>query len=282
MTFESQKSSYTVVSIIFNGVVNSCYTARLTDDLDGRSFTIILIREHEIIKKFMESQSRRDNFKEGNIIVDSFSYGSDYALVFPYRQERPLDKFFIGDIYTLEDIEEICTNILLACMSSSLPYPFLYLILEQGHINLSKDKSVFFSYDVDLKDFDDRRTEHDCTVKCAEILKTILSEKADQKNISYELISRKSENNGYSNFTELYRDLRISAVTGKKKGLIIRIKSFFRRNADLLLGILVWVCVILGVVALVMLLSHVVWGDLPLFRLFVNNFKIIGTESLQQ
>ena len=37
-----------------------------------------------------------------------------------------------------------------------------------------------------------------------------------------------------------------------------------------------------GIVALILLLSHVVWGDVPIFRLFINNFKNIGTESLQQ
>ena len=68
----------------------------------------------------------------------------------------------------------------------------------------------------------------------------------------------------------------------ERYGILVRIKSFFSRNADLLFGILFWVCVILGIVALILLLSHVVWGDVPIFRLFINNFKNIGTESLQQ
>ena len=105
---------------------------------------------------------------------------------------------------------------------------------------------------------------------------------ADQKNVSYELISRKSDNNSYSNFTELYRDLRIAAMPVERIGFLLRIKSFFHRNADTLFGILFWVCLILGIIALVVLLSHVVWGDIPIFRLFVNTFKNIGTESLLQ
>ena len=71
-------------------------------------------------------------------------------------------------------------------------------------------------------------------------------------------------------------------MPAEKTGILVRIKSFFMRNADLLFGILFWLCVILGIVALVILLSHIVWGDVPILRLFVNTFKNIGTESLQK
>ncbi|MBR3538542.1 MAG: hypothetical protein IKN79_05660 [Eubacterium sp.] len=281
MTFESHNSSYTVVSTLFDGPANCCYMARLSNDMEGRSFTIIAVRDHNAIRALMEAESRIETIKDSQL-VDSFSYGNDYVLVFPYRQDRPLDKFFVGEALTLNQVEEIGTNLLLTCMSASLPYPFLYLMLEQGQINVSKDGGIYLGFNVDLSGIDVKRTERDCTVKCAQILRDILSTKADQKNISYELISRKSENNSYSNFTELYRDLRIAAMPAEKYGLLVRIRSFFHRNADLLFGILFWVCVILGIIALVLLLTHVVWGDLPFFRLFINNFKNIGTESLQQ
>ena len=281
MTFESHNSSYTVVSTLFSGEVNSCYMARLSDDMDGRSFTIISVKDHDVIRALMEAESKIDSIQDSQL-VDSFSYGNDYVLVFPYRQERPLRTFFVGESLSLSEVEEIGTNLLLTCISAALPYPVLYLLLEQGQINLSKDGGIFLSYTVDLKDLDIRRTERDCTVKCARILRALLATKADQKNISYELISRKSDNNSYSSFTELYRDLRIAAMPVERSGIILRIKSFFHRNADLLFGILFWVCLILGVIALVILLSHVVWGDVPFFRLFVNTFKNIGTESLLQ
>ncbi len=281
MTFESQKASYTVVSTLFSGEKNCCYVARLTDDMDGRSFTIIAVRDHDAIRALMEAESKIVSIKNSQMI-DTFSYGNDYVLVFPYRQERPLKTFFVGEALSLSEVEEIGTNLLLACISASLPYPVLYLLLEQGQINLSKDGGIFFSYNIDLKEMDLRKTERDCTVKCAQILRAMLATKEDEKNISYELISRKSDNNSYTSFTELYRDLRIAAMPVEKKGIIVRIKSFFARNADLLFGILFWVCLILGIIALIILLSNVVWGDVPILRLFVNTFKNIGTESLVQ
>ncbi|MBQ9871345.1 MAG: hypothetical protein IJM27_05375 [Eubacterium sp.] len=281
MTFESQNANYTVVSTLFSGEANCCYMARLSDDMNGRSFTIVAVKDHDVIRTLMEASSKIRNLEDSQL-VDAFTYGNDYVLVFPYRQERPLDRFFVGESMSLSQVEEIGTNLLLTCISASLPFPMLYLLLEQGQINLSKDGGIYLTYNMDLRDLDVRRNERDCTVKCAEILREILATKSDQKNISYELISRKSDNNSYNSFTELYRDLRIAAMPMERYGILVRIKSFFSRNADLLFGILFWVCVILGIVALILLLSHVVWGDVPIFRLFINNFKNIGTESLQQ
>ena len=208
MTFESQKSSYTVVSTLFSGEANSCYVARLSDDMGGRSFTVIAVRDHDAIRMLMEAESKIINIANSQL-VDAFSYGNDYVLVFPYRQGRPLGSFFVGEALTLSEIEEIGTNLLLACMTASLPYPVLYLLLDQGQINLSKDGGIYFSYIIDLSIMDLKRTERDCTVKCAQILRALLATKENEKNISYELISRKSDNNSYSSFTELYRDLRI-------------------------------------------------------------------------
>ena len=189
MTFESQNSSYTVVSTLFSGEANCCYMARLSDDMGGRSFTIVAVKDHEAIRTLMEAESKISTIMDSQL-VDAFSYGNDYLLVFPYRQARPLDSFFVGEALSLPQVEEIGTNLLLACISASLPYPVLYLLLEQGQINISRDGGIYLTYVVDLKDMDIRKTERDCTVKCAQILRSILSTRADQKNISYELISR--------------------------------------------------------------------------------------------
>ena len=43
---------------------------------------------------------------------------------------------------------------------------------------------------------------------------------------------------------------------------------------------LFWVSLILVIIALAMLFSNLVLGDIPWLRLFINSFKRIGTESL--
>ena len=287
MTYQSRDTSYQVISTILHGEVNDCYIARPEGSSDGREYTLVVIKDHETVKTLMEVRSDIHLPHDGgeghdSVIVDSFTNGGVYVIVFPYRQERPLDRFFVGEAYTLQRCEDICTNLMLTCIGCNLPYPLLYLILEQHLINLARDDSIYMSYGVDLKELDRTRTERDCAVKCADIMLSVLETKSDQKNISYELLSKKSANNSYSRFTELYRDLRIAATPVKKKRLLVRVRSFFYRNSDRLFGILFWVSLILGIVALILLVTHLVWGDVPFFRLFFNSFKNIGTESLQQ
>ena len=282
MTFKSRDTVYTVASTILRSAVNDCYTAKPEGGNDGREFTLIVVNDHDTVKTMMEIESKRPGSPEDWARIEAFTSGQSYVLVFPYRQERPLDRFFVGEAYTLQRCEEICTNLLLTCISCNLSYPMLYLVLTQGLINLARDDSIYMSYGVDLKELDRTRTERDCAVKCADIMLSVLETKSDQKNISYELLSKKSANNSYSRFTELYRDLRIASTPVKKRKLLVRIKSFFYRNSDRLFGILFWVSLILGIVALVLLLTHLVWGDVPFLRIFFNSFKNIGTESLQQ
>lgn len=279
MTFKSQKTEYTIISTLFKGEVNDCYVARPAGSGDGREFTIIAIHDHETVRKLMEIESRMNTQAQ---YTDAFTVGGSFVRVFPYRQERPLSRFFVGEAYTLARCEDICTNLILTCISSGLPFPVLFLILEQGLVNLAKDDSIFLSYGIDLKDLDPKKTERDCAGKSADIMLSVLETKSDVKNISYELLSKKSANNSYSRFTEIYRDLRIAAAPVKKRGIIVRIKSFFSRNKDRIFGILFWLSLILAIVALVLLFTHLVWGDIPFLRIFFNSFKNIGTESLTQ
>ncbi|MBQ7583423.1 MAG: hypothetical protein IJT24_02330 [Lachnospiraceae bacterium] len=282
MTFRSRDTAYNVTSTILRSAVNDCYTARPEGTDDGREFTLVVVNDHATVKTLMEIASRNHRPSGEGVMIESFTSGQSYVLVFPYRQERPLDRFFVGEAYTLSRCETICTNLLLTCISSGLGDPILYLILEQGLINLSKDDGIYLSYAADLTELDRTKTERDCAVKCADIMLSVLETKSDVKNISYELLSKKAANNSYSRFTELYRDLSIASAPVKKRKLLVRIKSFFYRNADRLFGILFWIALILGIVALVLLLTHLVWGDVPFLRIFFNSFKNIGTESLQQ
>ena len=280
MILRSRDTGYEVVSTTFSGKVNDCYTARPEGGDDGREFSLVVIHDHDTVKTLMEIERNAVMTSPEGAVVERFTSGQSYVIAFPYRQDRPLSRFFVGEAYTLPQCEEICINLILTCISCALSYPLLYLILDQGLINLSRDNSIYFSFNVDLTGLDREKTEKDCAVKCADIMVRVLETKSDVKNISYELLSRKSANNSYSRFTELYRDLSIASAPVKKRPILVRIKSFFYRNTDTLFGVLFWVSLILGIVALVLLLTHLVWGDVPFLRIFFNSFKNIGTESL--
>ncbi len=281
MVFYSPEVNYETVSVKYTGRVNECFLVRDSRGRDDSLFLLLLIREHETVRKLLDIM-RMAGEKEGSPIIEAFSVAEDYALVFPYRMERPLDSFFEGDAYSLKQCENISTNLILSCISSALPYPLLYLILSQRKINLSRDENVYLSYDIDLEELSERKNERECASECALIILDILKSKSDEKNISYELLKRKTANRSYNLFTEIYRDIMIASASMKKKNILTRIKSFFVRNADRIFGIIFWISLILMIVAIVLLLTHFVWGDIPFLRVFFNSFKTIGTESLLQ
>jgi hypothetical protein len=281
-----------IVGSLFQGKVNECFAARRKDSSDGSLFTLVVIHEHETVHEFLdiERDDARNDFESsedapafsGGAIIDGFSDGKDFILVFPYRPERLLESFYVGEAYPLKQCEEICFNLILACLSSGLRFPVLFQILDQKLINISRDDSIYFSYRMDLETLDAKKNERDCATRCADILLELLSSKEKEKSVVYELLTRKAANKSYSTFTELYRDLRIAAAPVKKGNLIQRIKAFFHRNADRLFGILFWIALIVGIIALVLLVTNLVVGDIPFLRLFYNSFQKIGTESLKQ
>ncbi len=282
MIFTSRKMRLEVISTVSQEEVNDCYLARDLGSPDGGVYTLLVIKDHKTVRELLEIFSAVYSPREdpGGPLIDAFSAEQHYVLVFPYRSERLIDEFFVGEAYSLEKCEEICSNLILACISSGLPFPLLDLILSQRKINISRDESIYFSYALNLKDLDATKTERDCTTRCAEILLDLLSSKEDEKNVTFQLLSKKVANNSYNRFTEAYRDLKIASAPTKKNRIIVRIKSFFHRNADQLFGILFWISLIVGIVALVLFLSHILVGDIPFFRIFFNSFKTIGTESL--
>ncbi len=281
MIFASSKSQYTVLAVISRGEINDCYIARREGSTDGSQYTLLLIKDHSTIKLFLEMY-RRAEIGGDSPLIDCFSVENDYVLVYPYRSERPIDSFYIGDSMTVTECESVCINLIMSCISSNLPYPLLYLIIDQHKINIAKDGSVYFGYAVDLSQLDLAKNERNCASECAGLLVELLEPKAAEKSVSYELLLRRTQYQSYEKFAELYRDLSIASAPTAKGNIIQRIKSFFSRNADTLFGILFWVCLLLTIVALALLISNTFIGDVPWLRIFFNSFKQIGTESLLQ
>ncbi len=277
-------ASYSAVSTLLKGTVNDCYVARRIDQASESLYTLLVIHDHETVLKILQIRKEQgiEDGEENHSIIESFSSGVDFVLVFPYRTERELKSFYVGEAYTLAQCEEICFNLILTCISSGLAYSMLYLVLDQWLINIAKDNSIYFSYRVDLSELDKAKTERDCATKCADIVLELLSSKSKEKNVLYELLSKKVANKSCGSFTELYRDMRIATAPVNKGNIIQRIKAFFHRNSDTLFGIFFWICLIAAITALILLFTNLVVGDIPFLRLFYNSFQKIGTESLKQ
>ncbi len=281
MIYESGKMRLLPVSTRFVSEVNDCYICRDMASSGGILYTVLVVHDHDVVRRVIEMMRMGNRTGEGTLI-DQFSHGDKQILVFPYHRERPLKEFYSGDAMTLAQCEETCISTLLACITCDLPYPLLYLLIKGGQLNISADRSVFLSYEMDLSLMDPEIGESECTDECAHILLELLEPKSGEKATSYYLLSKKTANGSYDRFTDLYRDITIAAVSNKKLSVFARIRLWFKRHTDNIIGILFWLSVFLGIVALSLLISKLFLGGNSWLRLLYNTFKQIGTESLLQ
>ncbi len=280
MVYQSQKMKLNCVRTVKKSGVNDIFICQDLNTAARNLYTLFVIRDHRTARMYLEIFERA-GLSAQDSYIDSFSDKGAHCMVFEYKQERPLADFYMGESYTLQECENVCMQVIMACIASNLPYPLLYLLLKQRQLHLARDHSVYLSYQLDLTELDPEKTERDCAVECAVILAGLLAPKASQKAFSYRLLEKKIARKSYDKFTELYKDIRISAAP-QKKGIFRRIKAWFVRNQDTLFRLLLIVCSILAAVTIASLISQLVLGDIPWLRIFYNGFKTIGRESLLQ
>lgn len=266
------------VATQFSGKANDVLVCRDRNSPIGAQYTLIVIRDRDCIKKLLpvlEAQEAKSPFLFNFAQNDELIYG------FPFQPERRFSAFARGQMLTPVLGETICTNLVMECISSTLPPPLLYLALTQNNVNITKDNYIFFTPVFDLSELDPEITETECTICCAKLILELLEGGTKKKLKSCELIRKKCQSNSYSAFPELYRDIKLTAMPGKKPGIKTRLKGFWLRSKDNLFRLLLVVCIVAVVIALIMLISQIIFGDIPLLRLFKNCFEFIGTERLK-
>jgi hypothetical protein len=164
-------------------------------------------------------------------------------------------------------------------MSSPLPFPLLALVLESGNVHIEKDGAVYFSYFLDLSQMKPEDDEAACARRCVEMMLSLLT--PDTKKVkSAKLMTKKLGRNAYRTLSELYRDIKVSAVPRAKPKMRARLSAFWQRRKDGLFRFLLVICVCILVFAILIAILQLIFGNIPLFRLFENTFGDIGTRSL--
>ena len=278
MVYQSDKMTLNSVMKVFEGKVNDVEIC--ADVVNGRStyYTVLVIKDHYTVKKLLEIIEYSPEGK--SCYVDMFADENGFCIVFDYVKERKLENFFMAGNLSLKDCEDISLSLVVQCMASKLPYPLLKLVIEQRQFNLMQDNSVALGYALDLETLDKDCDEASCVMKTALVVRDLLEEKLPKKNMGYKLLARKIPRRSYTNFRELYTDIKLAASTGAKRGLLWTIRNFFRKNDGKIFRIVLTISVILAILALIVLISRLVWGDVIFARLFFNTIRKIGTESL--
>lgn len=277
MIYQSERMTLCGVMDVFRGKVNDVVICEEVKGGRTSYYTLVLVKNHDTVRRLIRILERSE--KSTPCMVDSFSWNNCFCLVFDYVKARPLSEFFMGAERSLEECESICINLLLQCMTSPLPWPLLKLAIRQ-QIHLLKDGDVRLGYELDLKDLDENCTEKQCVMECAMVIRDLLKEKLTQKNVSYQLLMKKIPRQGYQNFRDLYRDIRLSSSMVGKRSLRARILGLYREHQATIYKALLVVSVFLLILTVSMMISQRIWGEVPFLRILFNNFKQIGTESL--
>ncbi len=278
MVYSANNMMLEVVATLFSGKANDVVVCRDRNSPIGAQYTLIIIRDRDCIKTLL-SILEASNSKSPHLF--NFAQNDELIYGFPYQQERRFSSFARGQMQTPVLGETICTSLVMECIASALPSPLLYLALTQDNVNITTDNSIFFTPIFDLSRLDPNISETECTVYCAKLILELLEGGTKKKLKSCELIRKKCRSNSYSSFPELYRDIKLTAMPGKKQGIKARIKGVWLRSKDNLFRLLLGLCIVAVVIALVMLISQIIFGDIPLLRLFKNCFEFIGTEHLK-
>lgn len=278
MVYQSEKLTLNSVMDVFKGDVNDVVICENVKDGRSTYYTLLIIKKHDITKKIIRLfEHAKDN---NGFSVDMFSVRNDFCIAFEYVKERRLDSFYMPEEMPLDICEKICLSLLIQCMTTKLPYPILYLILEQNQIHLLQDNTVSLGYCIDLQGIDEEVDEAKCAMKCALIIRGLLEKKKLRNNISYNLLLKKIPKQRYKTFREIYKDILLSSSSTQKRTIRQKVKDVWARNKGAAFRTCMIMAMALAGLALMMIVSQAIWGDIPLLRFFSNSFEQIGTELL--
>lgn len=281
MIYNAGEKKLNCIRKVLENEVVEVWVAQETDkDADGEYHTLIVVKDHGTAKRLMKVWE--DGLREGRESCGQMPAGrEEFCIVYPYKKERPLHKFYWSEPRSGKECEQICMNLLVECISSGEAWPILYLILCQRQVHIEKDNSIFFGYQLDLTELNEEIEEKDCVIRCARMVLTIMQNTPEmEKTIGMNLIRKKLLKDGYSRFAELFRDIHMDAGAWEKVELKERIKDFLQAKRGTIIRILLIFSVFLGVIAVLMILSQMVFGDVPFLRIFTVTFETIGRESL--
>lgn len=241
-----------------------------------------------IIKDRMLARTLLEVFHEKNetpLYLETFSLRENTVFVFPYHREHSVFRFWGGELLTQKEQEKIWRELVETCMTSDIPYAVLFQILRQRRLQIGSRGEVDFSYALDLRNFDAERGEADCANMCGEIILELMEmSKASDTKLKC-VLQNKCQEEGYHSFIELFQDIKENAKAFKKRNgeeVSKKAAQIIKDHKGKAIKLLVVLCLILVVIALLLLASQFIYGEIPVLRLFENSFQTIGTENLVQ
>ena len=238
---------------------------------DGGKICVWIVTDREIIRNLLALQEEQ----KGKVPWEkSYMEGDTLILNFPYEKRRRLTEFLPAG----KSLEDFWIKILILCMSCNLPWPMLMLVLESKAVNIRQDGTLYIGYDLNYDSIHFDAVEADCVRVCGRWLQDGLTgrkKKQRKKRLPEEKLAEKKLNRGvYKTFLELYQDLYIRKVQKQTEGLWLP-------KDDRVFYILFGFGLILFLIALGTVIVFLITGETPLFQLFQEPLRQIGTVLLE-
>lgn len=274
MIYQTTSMKLKKTGVVLEGAVNDVIVCRKMTEEESETgrerlaetYIVWILRERKIIRYLLEPENSLP-------WLDYFPLGENFCLLFPCEKKRPLFRYWNlkeeGTLYR----NLLCRDFISFCMTLGFPWPVLYLFLKQLLFHIREDGTFYITYELDLSEFDSGRTEQDCIKVCIEILNSFLDpeEKADRRK--KQLMEKKLSRGRYRIFMDVYLDWKKPTEKRKKNQLSesMKVRIFYLLSA----------CAALLVLLLMLILiSQLVFGWVPIFHFFQETFEQIGTELL--
>ncbi len=279
MVLNTGRTTYQVIREVLEGKANAVYICKEAGKSEAPYKTVWIVKERRIVKELLQNAE--------NYCGEVFMQNAYAGFVFPYFQERPLQKFYLGSIRKgCCTSQQVWLALVEQCIICKLPPAVVHLILRQGQAQIAPDGSVSLGFLLDLSDYDNTIREQDNVVACTEeIVRLIRLEDLEKKNNMVKkqavtLLERKLEREEYQEFMQLYRDIRLFVredSAGKKRHWKLDVPEW-----DWFYHLLSCMCVVLVCMVVLLILSNVFWGEDFFWKLFGGPLDTIGTETLLQ
>lgn len=280
MIYQTENKMLEPIHEVLRGTQNDVLVCRDVNSPVGAMYTLWVVHDRGCIRALLDlfENSSRELLKGETPYITRFSQGESLCFLFDYRPPRPLTRFGPGQATTVQAREKIGIDLVMACLSSPMPFALLSQQLEQNCISIAQDGTIYLTYELDLAPLNPADDEGICTDLCVTRVLEMQQENAKLK--SMKLLHMKLEKQAYQSLTELYRDIRLTLVPERKLSLRARLKGFWKRNKDRMFRWLLRISVVIVIVTVLVLLSQLIFGDVPLFRLFEQSMDVVGTEHL--
>lgn len=279
MILDTGKKQFRIVREVLTGTKNDVYVCQDAYSSVTDYKTLWKIKDRAVARGLLEAfQNNKGTF----LYQDTFVIGDNLYFLLPYENERPLERFYLGTLEGGVKNDQIWLELVTLCMTSGLPDGLLFLILTQKQIQIGPDGSIHFGYFLDLSRYDKTVGRKECARLCAQEILLLMKQEKNNSHMAGDLLKRKLGRSDYSDFIEIYKDLRLLSEPVEKRNFLEFIKAALKKREALLYRIMFGISSALAAIVLCMLIFRFVFGDASFYRLFSRPLERIGTESLLQ